>query len=86
MAMLAMGMLLMFANMSIEPIITVYVAQITVNPARVTVVAGMVMSAALRRILSASWLGKLADRTGHWTVIIGCLLVCAEACWFLRLL
>jgi MFS family permease len=77
-AMLAMGMLLMFANMSIEPIITVYVAQITVNPARVTVVAGLVMSAAaLGSILSASWLGKLADRTGHWTVIIGCLLVCA---------
>ena len=77
-AMLAMGMLLMFANMSIEPIITVYVAQITVNPAHVTVVAGLVMSAAaLGSILSASWLGKLADRTGHWTVIIGCLLVCA---------
>jgi MFS family permease len=77
-AMLAMGMLLMFANMSIEPIITVYVAQITPNAAHVTVVAGMVMSAAaLGSILSASWLGKLADRTGHWTVIIGCLLVCS---------
>jgi MFS family permease len=77
-AMLAMGMLLMFANMSIEPIITVYVAQITANAAQVTVVAGLVMSAAaLGSILSASWLGKLADRTGHWTVIIGCLLVCA---------
>ena len=77
-AMLAMGMLLMFANMSIEPIITVYVAQITANAAHVTVVAGLVMSAAaLGSILSASWLGKLADRTGHWTVIIGCLLVCA---------
>ncbi len=77
-AMLAMGMLLMFANMSIEPIITVYVAQIIPNPAHVTVVAGLVMSAAaLGSILSASWLGKLADRIGHWTVIIGCLLVCA---------
>jgi MFS family permease len=77
-AMLAMGMLLMFANMSIEPIITVYVAQITANPAHVTVVAGLVMSAAaLGSILSASWLGKLADRIGHWTVIIGCLSVCA---------
>ncbi len=77
-AMLAMGMLLMFANMSIEPIITVYVAQITENAAHVTVVAGLVMSAAaLGSILSASWLGKLADRIGHWTVIIGCLLICA---------
>jgi MFS family permease len=77
-AMLATGMLLMFANMSIEPIITVYVAQIVPDPAHVTVVAGFVMSAAaLGSILSASRLGKLADRVGHWTVITGCLLVCA---------
>jgi MFS family permease len=76
--MLVTGMLLMFANMSIEPIITVYVAQIVPNPAHVTVVAGLVMSAAaLGSILSASRLGKLADRIGHWTVIVGCLVVCA---------
>jgi MFS family permease len=77
-AMLATGMLLMLANMSIEPIITVYVAQIVPNPAHVTIVAGFVMAAAaLGSILSASRLGKLADRIGHWPVIIGCLLVCA---------
>jgi MFS family permease len=77
-AMLITGMLLMLANMSIEPIITVYVAQIVPDPAHVTVVAGFVMSAAaLGSILSASRLGKLADRIGHWAVIIGCLLVCA---------
>jgi MFS family permease len=77
-AMLATGTLLMFANMSIEPIITVYVQQIVLDPAHVTVVAGLVMSAAaLGSILSASRLGRLADRIGHWTVIIGCLAVCA---------
>jgi MFS family permease len=77
-AMLITGMLLMFANMSIEPIITVYVAQIVPNPAHVTIVAGFVMAAAaLGSIISASRLGKLADRIGHWTVIIGCLSVCA---------
>ncbi len=77
-AMLVTGMLLMLANMSIEPIITVYVAQIVPDPAHVTIVAGLVMSAAaLGSILSASRLGKIADRIGHWTVIIGCLLVCA---------
>ncbi len=77
-AMLFTGMLLMFANMSIEPIITVYVAQIVPNSAHVTIVAGLVMSAAaLGSILSASRLGRLADRVGHWTVIVGCLLVCA---------
>jgi MFS family permease len=76
-AMLATGLLLMLANMSIEPIITVYVAQF-VEPARVTFIAGLVMSAAaLGAILSSSYLGRLADRVGHWNVIIGCLAVAA---------
>jgi DHA1 family multidrug resistance protein-like MFS transporter len=61
-AMLTMGLLLMFATMSIEPIITIY----------------FVMSAAaLGSILSASRLGMLADRIGHWRVIIGSLVVSA---------
>ncbi|MBS0643829.1 MAG: MFS transporter [Proteobacteria bacterium] len=77
-AMLLTGMMLMFANMSIEPIITVYVAQLVPDPAQITMIAGIVMSAAaLGSILSASRLGKLADRIGHWNVIIGCLLVSA---------
>lgn len=76
-AMLATGMLLMLANMSIEPIITVYVAQL-VEPSRVTFVAGLVMSAAaLGAILSSSYLGKLADRVGHWPVIVACLAAAA---------
>ncbi len=77
-AMLLTGTLLMLANMSIEPIITVYVGQLVADPSRVTVVAGFVMSAAaLGSILSAARLGKLADRVGHWNVIIGCLAVSA---------
>jgi len=77
-AMLLTGMLLMLANMSIEPIITVYVAQLVAEPSRVTVMAGFVMSAAaLGSILSASRLGQLADRVGHWNVIIGCLAISA---------
>ena len=76
-AMFATGVLLMIANMSIEPIITVYVAQFVV-PAQVTFIAGIVMSAAaLGSILSSSQLGKLADRVGHWTIIIVCLAVSA---------
>ena len=75
-AMLATALLLMFANMSIEPIITVYVATLVRNPARVTFVAGLVMSAAaLGSILSASRLGGLADRIGHTTVIVAALVV-----------
>lgn len=75
-AMLATGLLLMFANMSIEPIITVYVAQLVSEQSQVTMIAGIVMSAAaLGSILSASRLGKLADRIGHWPVIAGALAV-----------
>jgi MFS family permease len=41
-------------------------------------VAGVVMSAAaLGTILSSSWLGKLADRAGHWNVVVGALAVSA---------
>jgi MFS family permease len=74
--MLVTGMLLMLANMSIEPIITVYVAQLVRNAAQVTLVAGIAMSAAaLGSILSAARLGRLADRVGHWNVIVAGLLV-----------
>ena len=77
-AMLGTGMLLMFATMSIEPIITVYVGRFVADPGRVTLVSGIVMSAAaLGAILSASHLGKLADRIGHWTVIAGALAAAA---------
>ncbi len=76
-AMLITGLLLMIAQMSIEPIITVYVAQL-VDLSRVTFVAGLVMAAAaLGSILSSSYLGKLADRVGHWNVITACLAVSA---------
>ncbi len=75
-AMLATGLLLMLANMSIEPIITVYVAQLVPDQGQVTMVAGIVMSAAaLGSILSASRLGRLADRIGHWPVIAGALAI-----------
>ena len=77
-AMLATGMLLMFATMSIEPILTVYVAQLVEDQSRVTLVSGVVMAAsALGSILSASHLGKLADRVGHWNVITAALAVSA---------
>jgi len=66
----------MLANMSIEPIITVYVAQIVPDQGQVTMISGIVMSAAaLGSILSASRLGKLADRIGHWPVIAGALAI-----------
>ena len=73
-AMLVTGCLLMFANMSIEPIITVYVATLVDDQTHVTLVAGLAMSAtALGSVLSASRLGRLADRVGHWNVLIACI-------------
>ncbi len=76
-AMMVMGLLLMFANMSIEPIITLYVGQL-VDSARVTFVSGLIMSAAaLGAILSASRLGKLADQIGPWRVVVSSLAVSA---------
>jgi MFS family permease len=64
--------------MSIEPIITVYVQTLVRDAGQVTMVAGLVMAAAaLGSILSAARLGKLADRIGHWNVIMLCLLASA---------
>ncbi|MFT8674566.1 MAG: MFS transporter [Acetobacter sp.] len=73
---LGTGVLLMVATMSIEPIITLYIRTLITDPARVTFTAGLVMSAAaLGSIVSASPLGRLADRAGHGTVITGALAV-----------
>lgn len=74
--MLGTGTLLMIANMSIEPIITLYVRQIVAVPSHVIIMAGFVMSAAaLGSILSASGLGHLADKAGQGRVITGALFV-----------
>jgi len=76
-AMLITAMLLMLANMSIEPIITVYVAQLMPQGGDVVFTAGLVMAAAaIGSVLAAPRLGRLADRIGHWNVIVMCLLAC----------
>jgi len=69
-AMLATGLLFTFALTSIEPIITVYVA-LFAPPSQVTFVAGLAMSAgALGGILSSARLGQIADRVGHWRIVV----------------
>ena len=76
-AMLATGFLLTFALTSIEPIITVYVA-LFAAPDAVTFVSGLAMSAgALGGVLSSARLGRLADRAGPWTVVVGSLAAAA---------
>jgi MFS family permease len=70
--MLVTAAALMFATMSIEPIITVYFQQLQVS--QVTWMAGLAMAAtALGSLLSSTRLGRLADRIGPWPVLSGCL-------------
>ncbi|BDD94175.1 MFS transporter [Pandoraea sp. NE5] len=77
-AILATAMMVLLANMSIEPIITVYIGQLGVDSAHLTRVAGVVMaSSALGSMLTAARLGALADRVGSWRVIVGCLVATA---------
>ena len=77
-AMLLTGLLLTLAHMSVEPIITVYIAQLLPSGGQVTWFSGLAMSAgALGNILAAPHLGKLADRVGYHRVIVVCLLAAA---------
>jgi MFS family permease len=73
-AMLLTATLLMLGGMSIEPIITVYVAQLVPPGRDVVFTAGLVMAAsAIGGMLAAPRLGRLADRVGPWNLIIICL-------------
>jgi DHA1 family multidrug resistance protein-like MFS transporter len=75
-ALLLTAMMVLLANMSIEPIITVYIGHLGVALDDQARLAGVIMAcSALGSILTAARLGALADRVGGWNVIIGCLLV-----------
>jgi MFS family permease len=70
------AMMVLLANMSIEPIITVYIAHLNVPADHLARTAGIVMAcSALGSMLTAARLGALADRIGSWNVIIGCLVL-----------
>jgi DHA1 family multidrug resistance protein-like MFS transporter len=75
-ALLVTAMMVLLANMSIEPVITVYVASLGVPSLHLTRVAGIVMAcSAFGSILTAARLGALADRVGGWNVIVACLVL-----------
>jgi DHA1 family multidrug resistance protein-like MFS transporter len=75
---LGTAMMVLLANMSIEPIITVYIAQLGMAQDHLARTAGLVMAAsAFGSVLTSSRLGALADRVGSTKVIIGCLLATA---------
>lgn len=56
---------------TIEPIVTVYVTQLTRNAAHLALIAGVVFSASgVANVISAPQLGKLSDRVGAHRVIL----------------
>lgn len=76
-ALLVTASMLMFATMSIEPLVTEYVIELNGAHAA-TAWSGLVMSlGALGSIASAPLVGKLADQVGHRRVIVGCLVAAA---------
>lgn len=61
---------------SIEPIITVYVGQLSNNSSHIALISGMVFSAAgLASIIAAPRLGRLSDKIGPQKVMLAALLV-----------
>ncbi|WP_407310863.1 multidrug efflux MFS transporter [Desulfosporosinus sp. SB140] len=61
---------------SIEPIVTVYVTQLTKGSGHVALLAGLAFSASgLANIIAAPRLGKLSDKIGAHKVMLGALIV-----------
>jgi MFS family permease len=79
-ALLAVACLVMLGTLSIEPIVTVYVAQLDPGTGHVATLAGVVMAVgAVGSIASAPRVGRLADRRGYRPVIAACLVAAAAA-------
>lgn len=71
--------LLLFATMSVEPIITLFVGQLS-GTDHASFAAGVIMAlGAAGSIASAPRLGRLGDRIGHLGVVTGCLGVAGVA-------
>lgn len=70
--------MLQLANMSIEPIITIYIKELIHNAQHVALIAGFVVSASgLGNVLAAPRLGRLSDRVGPEKVLLACLVFAA---------
>lgn len=68
--------ILTLALYSIEPIVTVYVTQLSINTSHVALLSGMAFSASgLASIIAAPRLGKLSDKIGPHKVMLGALIV-----------
>ena len=77
-AMFLTTFMIQFANMSIEPIVTIYVKQLAQNMGHVAIVSGAVVSVAgLSNILAAPRLGRLSDQYGARKILMVCLFLAA---------
>lgn len=73
-AMILTAFLVLVANMSIEPILTLFIGQLVDDASRIALMAGIVISAtALGSMLAAPVIGRLGDRIGAQRVVIGSL-------------
>lgn len=69
-AMFITTLVMQLGLMSIQPIITVYISQLSEHSGNVALIAGMVFSASgLASILAAPRLGRLSDRIGPQTIM-----------------
>ncbi len=68
--------ILQLAYYSIEPIMTVYITQLSTNTAHIALISGMAFSASgLAVIIAAPRLGKLSDKVGPQKVMLAALIV-----------
>ncbi|MCL6627327.1 multidrug efflux MFS transporter [Alicyclobacillus shizuokensis] len=73
-AMFVTTFMLQLAIMSINPIVTVYVQQLSPHSRHIALMAGAVVAAAgLANVLAAPTIGKLADKVGQQRVLVTCL-------------
>ncbi|MFL0167004.1 multidrug efflux MFS transporter [Candidatus Clostridium helianthi] len=68
-------LILAIALYSVEPIVTVYVKQLSNNSSHIALLAGITFSASgLANIIAAPRLGKLSDKIGAHKVMLACLI------------
>lgn len=68
--------ILQFAYYSVEPIITIYIGQLSSSLNHVALISGMAFSASgLANIIAAPRLGKLSDKIGPQKVVLGALIL-----------
>ncbi|QDZ80308.1 MFS transporter [Priestia megaterium] len=73
--------LLQLAVMAIQPIVTLYVKQLSTHTDHLALISGFVVAATgISNILAASKLGKVSDRVGPQNVLQICLLIVAVIC------